>query len=162
MRTQRQRRMRAAGVVAAASLTAACGNSGDPADQGEGVTNFADIIELSEFSSIGDLYDAVDDAVGCDEGMTAEPVEFTFDIYTPEYAMCTGSLQLVLYQSWTDREKVHERIVQGGENSPDGFAEGENWHAFKLPRPESAGPADVQSLAEELGGVWVQIGGTDS
>lgn len=162
MRTQWQRRMLAAGVAAAAALTAACGNSGDPADESEGVTNFASIIELSEFSSIGDLYDAVDAAVGCDEGTTVEPVEFTFDIYTPEYAMCTDSLQLVLYQSWTDREKVHERIVQGGENSPDGFAEGENWHAFELPRPEAADPADVQSLAEELGGVWVQIGGTDS
>lgn len=113
------RKLVLAAGTSAVVLAAGCGSSREQAPEPA---------ELSSFTWAQELLAAVNGLHGCDAGTSAEPVIMAFEeISTPEYAMCTDTLQVIRFASAEDRLTVTGKLAQGTENGPAGIAEGSNW-----------------------------------
>ncbi|MCC3271287.1 hypothetical protein MUK71_09780 [Arthrobacter zhangbolii] len=117
---------------------------------------------LSSFASVDEAYDAVAATLDCDPATTAEPVTVEIDGYLPQYRMCTETVEIIRYDNEADRMEATE-LIEGAENGPGYFAEGNNWHVLVLPGRDGTVPGsnEVSELADAMGGRFVTNGGTE-
>ncbi|WP_354179571.1 hypothetical protein [Arthrobacter sp. UYP6] len=86
---------------------------------------------MSDFASLEDAYQAVDDAAHCDEFPPEAPTVYLPNgASTGEMRMCTGSV--ALFWSGSDQERADVRLLLASAGSPEEdkwvyFLDGGNW-----------------------------------